>query len=151
MNRLILVGLLAACGKGSPPPKLDCSNILSPELRAKYFANFELVDEAMGPGTGQCSVVPKVGDKTQSGRLTVSCRGKVGEDLAPAIADLKHDLPDLEEFPGIGRAALISHQFSLTSLYAWDDNSNCSVSLFLQSAIDSVGLTKDILAYYPTK
>ncbi len=171
MYRTLILGLAVACSssKDAPsstgggggagtapaaasaplPAKLDCNNIVSPEMRTKYFANLEVRDHPESIGSvGECQMLAKGGSL---GTLNVSCHGKPGRDIAPSIAMLKKSFPTAEDLAGVGRAALIMHDPNLTFVAAWDDDSPCDVTMRLPIEIDAVAFAKDLVAYLPPK
>ncbi len=131
------------------PSKLDCNNIVAPEMRTKYFANLEVRDHPESiSSTGECQMLTKDG---ALGTLNVSCRGKTGRDIAPSIKLMKKTFPGAEDLAGVGRAALIMHDPTLTFVATWDDDSPCEVTMRLPNAIDAVAFAKDLIAYLPPK
>ncbi len=142
-------GRAAAVSSAPLPAKLDCSNIVSPEMRTKYFANLEVRDHPESIGSvGECQILAKDG---ALGTVNVTCRGKVDQDIAPSVKMLKKSLPTAVDLPGVGRAALISRDPALTFVAMWDDDSPCNVVMRLPSAIDAVAFAKDLIAYLPPK
>jgi hypothetical protein len=165
MYKLLFLSLIVACSNKDATPsssssskpatslakKLDCNNIVSQELRAKYFAKWELHDHPETiASVGECEL-GTIGGQDKLGGFTVDCHNKAGQDIGPSVKILKDTLPHVEDLAGVGRAAVISRDPTKTFVAAWDDDSGCVLNLRLPNAIDAAALAKDLMAYLPPK
>ena len=131
------------------PSKLDCDNTVPKELRAKYFAKWELHDRAEPLATtAECEVGIK---DNKMGDIEVDCHSKAGQNIGPSVKVLKDALPGAQDLAGVGLAAIISRDPNKTFVNAWDDDSGCVVTMRLPNAIDVAAFAKDLMAYLPPK
>jgi hypothetical protein len=141
-----------------PPPaapaaatKLDCDKILSKDLRDKYFANMEIKDEpAPMPEIGKCSIEPGTSGAKSGGSVQAICNDaqKVNRDqILKAMLDADKQAKPIDGVP----QSMIKELPSATQVTAYDQDSNCNVSVTLPKGIDAVAFTKDWLAALPPK
>ena len=134
--------------------KLDCDKVLPKSLRDKYFAGATIENNPQPVDfAGSCKITQ--GDDTRE--VNVSCHDNVAAGMQASIDALKKSLPNAKEQSGIGKAAVVVDMGEVAGkklgmqVTAWDDDSNCQVSLSLGGTVDAIAFTKDLLAALPPK
>jgi len=130
------------------PGALDCDRVLSKDLRAKYFATAKITNNPQPiPQAGECKIAMGEDDAT----ITVTCHDNMAAAMTMSIEGLKKNL-GAKDLPGVGKGAVtVDMGAAGTQVTAWDDDSNCSVSVALPKAIDPTAFSKDLLASLPPR
>lgn len=137
----------AAAGdvEGAPPGSvLDCEKLVPKAMRDKYLAGarterriFECVfkpegkDDVIGTAMAQCDDSLKV--------------------LKDGIVNNLKTNAGAHELPGVGELALAHEATGQLHVAAWDNDSNCTVTMLLPKDVDPAAFTKDLLANLPIK
>jgi hypothetical protein len=137
----------AAAGdvEGAPPGSvLDCEKLVPKAMRDKYLAGarterriFECVfkpegkDDVIGTAMAQCDDGVKV--------------------LKDGIVNNLKTNAGAHELAGVGELALAHEAAGQLHVAAWDNDSNCSVTMLLPKDVDPAAFTKDLLANLPIK
>ena len=131
----------------TPLAKLDCANILSPDLRARYFAETSISDKPQSVDfVGECLLA--AADGRRSGIITVSCPRGRPIDNAESIRVLKQTTPNATDL-ALGRGGVLAVDEAGTFVAVWDDDSACDVTMRLPLDVDAAAFTKDLLASLP--
>jgi hypothetical protein len=127
---------------------LDCDRVLAKEVRAKYFAGatFTNVPQPIA-SAGECKITMGEDDV----RVSVTCHDNMAASMAMSIDNLKKNL-GAKDLPGVGRGAVtVDMGAAGVHVTAWDDDSNCSISVGVPKAIDPTAFAKDLLGTLPPK
>ncbi len=132
----------------SQPGALDCDRVLSKELRAKYFANTTIANLPQPIAqAAECKI--EMGEDDAS--LAVTCHDNMAASMAASIENLKKNL-GAKDLPGVGKGAVtVDVGGGNVHVTAWDDDSNCSISVTLPKQIDPTTFSKDFLASLPPR
>lgn len=161
--------LVSACSSKKDPPKagglappavpavpaptraahaLDCDRVLSKDLRARYFATATITNVPQPiADAAECKI--KMGEDDVA--IAVTCHDNMAAAMAGSIEGLKKNLHALD-LPGVGRGAVtVDIGGGAVHVTAWDDDSNCSISVTVPKGIDPATFAKDLLAALPPK
>lgn len=140
----------------APTGTLNCDRVLSADMRAKYFSDGKITDTTHDkPYEGSCKIEQPDNNFSD---IDVQCDDKVYGRMQTAIDGAKKLWKNEHDLPGVGKAAT-AHDIGKvaakpdegTQVQAWDDDSNCYVTLHVPIAIDATAFTKDLLASLPPK
>lgn len=139
----------ASSPAASQPGALDCDRVLSKELRAKYFANAATIKNLPQPIAQAAECKIEMGEDDAS--LAVTCHDNMAAAMTASIENLKKNLR-AKDLPGVGKGAVtVDIGGGNVHVTAWDDDSNCSISVTLPKAIDPTTFSKDFLASLPPR
>jgi hypothetical protein len=128
--------------------KLTCDKILPQALRDKYLANMTVTNVAQPVEFSAVCKVEGPGMESQA-QVQAACDDTVAAAADKAIPDIKKSFPDAKEVPGVGKVAIMIESGSMRQLTAWDNNSNCEVTVAVPKNVDAVAFSKDLLEALP--
>jgi len=129
--------------------QLTCDKIFSQALRDAYFKDAKITDQ---PQPTEFSAQCDIADGSPAGAVVAaSCHENVAAAMTPTIEGMKKNM-DITELEGVGKGAIVVEMGAAGKVIsAWDDDSDCHVTLTIPAAIDAVKFAKDVLAGLPVK
>lgn len=136
----------AADDEGDAPPGavLDCEKLVPKAVRDKYLGGARVELRIF-----ECVFKP-VGKDDVIGTAMAQCDEGVKVLKEGAISQLKANR-DAKALPGVGEAAFADPFANQIHVAAWDNDSDCSLTMLLPKDVDAAAFTKDLLANLPIK
>lgn len=133
--------------EGAPPGAvLDCEKLVPKALRDKYAAGATVERRYF-----ECLLKP-AGKDSVMGTVAAVCDDGVKLLKDGVIKNLKTNA-GAHDVAGVGQAA-VEHTTDATGqnhIVAWDNDSNCQLTLMVDKGIDAAAFAKDLLAGLPVK
>lgn len=128
---------------------LTCARVFPQALRERYFAGATVEERALGADY-QIACDMKAGGQVAGG-VEVTCHPHVKDSRDRTITTMKNKLHAVDA-PGLGEAAVSFDNGAERQISAWDDDSDCHVSVSAHvPGVDLQALAKDLLSSLPPR